>query len=100
MSFVFLGISLHRAFLLIRRLPLFTDVSPECLQEIVNNLILVRICAGEHIMRAGEVGDSMYFINQGHVSVRVDGGEIDRLTTGDLFGNVAVCVCVCVCVYV
>jgi CRP-like cAMP-binding protein len=58
--------------LLIRRLPLVTDVSPECLQEIVNNLILVRISAGEHIMRAGEVGDSMYFINQGHVSVRVD----------------------------
>ena len=69
--------------------PLFTDVSPECLQEIVNSLILMRVSAGEHIMRAGEVGDSMYFINQGHVSVRVDGGEIDRLTTGDLFGEVA-----------
>jgi serine/threonine protein kinase len=71
----------HRAFLLIRRLPLFTDVSPECLQEVVNNLRFVRVDAGEHIMRSGDVGDSMYFINQVCSCV-----------------HVCLCVSMCVCV--
>jgi len=83
----------HRAFMLIRQLPLFSDVGPACLQEVVDRLQSVRVEHGQHVMRAGDHGDSMYFINQGRVSVQADGEEIDLLTTG-----VCVCVCLCVCV--
>ena len=68
--------------MLIRRLSLFGDVSPACLQEVVNRLRVVLVDPGQHVVRAGDYGDSMYFINQGRVSVRIDGKEIDHLTTG------------------
>ena len=45
--------------------------SPSCLQEVVNALQVVRVATGQHVMRAGDKGDCMYFINQGVVSVQV-----------------------------
>jgi CRP-like cAMP-binding protein len=55
-------------------------------------LKLVKVEQGQHVIQAGEVGDCMYFINAGTVQVFVNGNEVDRLTTGDFFGEVALTV--------
>ena len=82
----------HRAFLLIRKLPIFNNIDPACLQQVTAMLKLVKVEQGQFVIQAGEVGDCMYFINSGTVQVFVDGNEVDRLTTGDFFGEVALTV--------
>mmetsp|Transcript_11813 Transcript_11813/g.27197 ORF Transcript_11813/g.27197 Transcript_11813/m.27197 type:complete len:735 (-) Transcript_11813:86-2290(-) len=80
---------LHRAFMLIRKLPLFDSVDPSCLQEVIKSLKTVRVEQGQFVIRCGDVGDSMYFVNSGSVKIMLNGEEIDRLSTGDFFGEVA-----------
>jgi len=82
----------HRAFLLIRKLPIFDNIDPACLQQVTAMLKVVKVEQGKHVIQAGEVGDCMYFINSGTVQVFVNGNEVDRLTTGDFFGEVALTV--------
>ena len=82
----------HRAFLLIRKLPIFDNIDPACLQQVTAMLKVVKVEEGKHVIQAGEVGDCMYFINSGTVQVFVNGNEVDRLTTGDFFGEVALTV--------
>lgn len=47
---------------------------------------------GAAVIQAGEVGECMYFINSGVVQVLVNGSEVDRLNTGDFFGEIALTV--------
>mmetsp|Transcript_34336 Transcript_34336/g.77341 ORF Transcript_34336/g.77341 Transcript_34336/m.77341 type:complete len:502 (-) Transcript_34336:82-1587(-) len=84
--------SSHRAFLLIRKLPIFDNIDPACLQEVTQKLQLIKIEYGKPVIQAGEVGDCMYFINSGSVEILVNGNTVDRLTTGDFFGEVALTV--------
>lgn len=44
---------------------------------------------GDLVIKAGQEGDSMYFINSGSVSVLVDGMEIDKKGIGGFFGEAA-----------
>ena len=41
----------------------------ECLEDVASRLEAVKVPAGEHVVRAGEIGDAMYFINTGAVQV-------------------------------
>jgi len=82
----------HRAFMLIRKLPIFDRVDPQCLQEVTRRLKVVRVGRGENVIRAGDVGDSMYFLSDGAVNVLYAGREIDRLYPGDFFGEIALTV--------
>eukprot|EP00281_Chroomonas_sp_CCMP1168_P026737 CAMPEP_0206254450 /NCGR_PEP_ID=MMETSP0047_2-20121206/23697_1 /ASSEMBLY_ACC=CAM_ASM_000192 /TAXON_ID=195065 /ORGANISM="Chroomonas mesostigmatica_cf, Strain CCMP1168" /LENGTH=490 /DNA_ID=CAMNT_0053680737 /DNA_START=107 /DNA_END=1576 /DNA_ORIENTATION=- len=84
--------SSHRAFLLIRKLSIFDNIDPACLQEITQKLKVVKVDAGQPVIQAGEVGECMYFINSGTVQVLVNGLEVDRLSTGDFFGEIALTV--------
>ena len=84
--------SSHRAFLLIRKLPIFDNIDPTCLQEVTARLKVVRVEQGKYICRAGEPGDCMFFINSGTVQILVNGNEVDRLTTGDFFGEISLTV--------
>eukprot|EP00285_Hemiselmis_virescens_P000685 CAMPEP_0173414886 /NCGR_PEP_ID=MMETSP1356-20130122/84563_1 /TAXON_ID=77927 ORGANISM="Hemiselmis virescens, Strain PCC157" /NCGR_SAMPLE_ID=MMETSP1356 /ASSEMBLY_ACC=CAM_ASM_000847 /LENGTH=478 /DNA_ID=CAMNT_0014377093 /DNA_START=39 /DNA_END=1472 /DNA_ORIENTATION=+ len=84
--------SSHRAFLLIRKLSIFDNIDPACLQEVTQALKAVKIEAGMAVITAGEVGECMYFINSGTVQVLVNGSEVDRLNTGDFFGEIALTV--------
>eukprot|EP00291_Cryptomonas_curvata_P029839 CAMPEP_0172208050 /NCGR_PEP_ID=MMETSP1050-20130122/34224_1 /TAXON_ID=233186 /ORGANISM="Cryptomonas curvata, Strain CCAP979/52" /LENGTH=532 /DNA_ID=CAMNT_0012887533 /DNA_START=362 /DNA_END=1959 /DNA_ORIENTATION=- len=84
--------SSHRAFLLIRKLPIFDNIDPTCLQEVTVRLKVVRVEQGKFICRAGEPGDCMFFINSGTVQILVNGNEVDRLTTGDFFGEISLTV--------
>lgn len=44
---------------------------------------------GEVIVQRGDVGDEMYVVVQGHVSVRIEGQEIARFGPGEHFGELA-----------
>ena len=82
----------HRAFLLIRKLPIFDNIDPACLQEVTQKLKVKKFGQGQSVIRAGEVGESMYFINAGLVEVLVNDQRVDQLTTGDFFGEIALTV--------
>jgi hypothetical protein len=62
------------------------------LQQVTALLRPVQVLEGDYVMQAGEDGDCMYFVNSGAVQVLVDGREVDRLTAGDFFGEVALTV--------
>eukprot|EP00960_Hanusia_phi_P058001 763738-Hanusia_phi.AAC.4 len=94
----------HRAFLLIRKLRIFESIDARVLQEISSKLRSLKVPAGKYVIRAGEVGDSMYFIDNGAVQSHrppSDGFDQERrkfgiLTwsnqTGDFFGEIALTV--------
>lgn len=84
--------SSHRSFLLIRKLPIFDNIDPACLQMVTAKLKAVRVPQGQYVCRSGDVGDSMYFINSGTVSVVVHGNEVSRQGTGEFFGEIALTV--------
>mmetsp|Transcript_39194 Transcript_39194/g.57605 ORF Transcript_39194/g.57605 Transcript_39194/m.57605 type:complete len:501 (-) Transcript_39194:211-1713(-) len=84
--------SSHRAFMLIRKLPIFDRVDPQCLQEVTRRLRVVRADKGDCVIRAGDYGDCMYFLSDGAVQVLYAGREIDRLYPGDFFGEIALTV--------
>ena len=84
--------SSHRAFMLIRKLPIFDRVDPQCLQEVTRRLKVVRAEPGECVIQAGDYGDCMYFLSEGAVQVLYAGREIDRLFPGDFFGEIALTV--------
>jgi len=77
----------HRSFLLIQKLPIFQRMDTKCLQETSRRLRLITIPPGDFVMRTGDIGESMYFVNAGSVTVYADGVEIDRKTIGGFFGE-------------
>mmetsp|Transcript_52818 Transcript_52818/g.85470 ORF Transcript_52818/g.85470 Transcript_52818/m.85470 type:complete len:665 (-) Transcript_52818:184-2178(-) len=102
----------HKAFILIRRLPLFEQVDPSCLSEVTRRLKRVTVKADEFVIKAGDEGRCMYFVGSTPqqtigsgvhlaedlrrgiqrskcLSVIVDGQEVTFLGTGDYFGEVA-----------
>jgi len=82
----------HRAFLLIRKLPVFDSIDPKVLLDVTRRLKIVKVGPGQPVINAGDEGDSMYFIHYGAVKVMVNNEEIDRLVAGDFFGEVALTV--------
>ena len=44
---------------------------------------------GDLIFRKGEKGNTMFVVASGEVEITVDGKVVDRLTKGDLFGEMA-----------
>jgi hypothetical protein len=103
--------SQHRAFLLIRRLPLFEQLDPACLSEVTSRLKRVFITDGQYVVRTGEDGTCMYFVGscpgqtigsgnklgedvarglvRSHcLDVFVDGVLVTQLGTGDYFGEI------------
>uniref|UniRef100_A0A7S4P3Z5 Protein kinase domain-containing protein n=1 Tax=Guillardia theta TaxID=55529 RepID=A0A7S4P3Z5_GUITH len=61
--------SSHHAFMLIRKLQIFDNVDPACMQAVCSCLKVKKFPKGASVIRAGEIGDSMYFINNGVVKV-------------------------------
>ena len=48
-----------------------------------------RFNAGEYVLRAGDPGDSMFFINSGRVAAVVNGHELEPMRMGQFFGEIA-----------
>ena len=73
---------------LIANVPYFSELSPERISEIARLTVPQLALPGELIVRKGDVGDAMYFISSGAVSVNI-GDEPVRLGSGNFFGEIA-----------
>jgi hypothetical protein len=73
--------------------PLFSDLQPGELEEVVEALQRHRVEAGWTVVREGDAGDSLFVVVSGALSVtmREDGQEVELaiLREGDFFGEVA-----------
>ena len=78
---------------LLAKVPLFSEVDPEQYGVIASYLRSTTIPRGTHIIRQGQMGDSMFLIARGIANVSVDEeGEQRNLATlyaGDFFGESA-----------
>lgn len=74
--------------------PLFTDLSPADLGDLVATTKQTSTSAGQTVLRQGDVGREMYVIISGRVGVRVRLADHEELTVGELgageaFGEIA-----------
>jgi small-conductance mechanosensitive channel/CRP-like cAMP-binding protein len=77
---------------ILRRTPIFRLLEEKDLSELAASLRRVSFASGEHILRQGDPGDSMYFVVAGRVGIAYrssDGAEKDLATfeSGDFFGE-------------
>jgi CRP-like cAMP-binding protein/small-conductance mechanosensitive channel len=77
---------------ILRRTPIFRLLEGKDLSELAASLRRVSFAPGEHILRQGDPGDSMYFVVAGRVSIAyrsADGAGKDLATfeSGDFFGE-------------
>lgn len=73
---------------MVARVPFFAELDAHQIAEIAALLRIYRAVPGEVLMRAGEVGDSMYFIAAGRVEVALRESAV-VLHDGDFFGEIA-----------
>lgn len=74
------------------RIPLFSNLSCDALNELIEKLSVRRIPQGSVICKEGDRGDSMFVISEGWVEIfnkRSESGKItlDSLKEGDFFGE-------------
>ena len=74
---------------IIAKVPLFEDCEPDILHELVLNMQSAVFGPGDLIVREGDQGESMFFINGGSVDVISGGVVVRRLGEGDYFGEIA-----------
>ena len=75
---------------MLRHVPIFANASPGCLSEMIKCLKARTIPPDETVIRYGDVGDEMYFLNHGVVEVQMgDGVPVAKLRAGSFFGEVA-----------
>jgi len=79
---------------ILRRTPIFRLLEDKDLLELAATLHRLSFAPGEHILRQGDAGDSMYFVVAGRVGIVIrsaDGAEKELATfeSGDFFGEVS-----------
>jgi voltage-gated potassium channel len=84
-------IALHLNRNILRRVPLFERASETFLRELVLHFVPVVCVPGQIVVRRGEMGHRIYFINRGRVEVwsNDDSEVIAFLGDGDFFGEMA-----------
>jgi voltage-gated potassium channel len=84
-------IALHLNRNILRKVPLFERASETFLRELVLHLVPIVCIPGETIVRRGEIGHRIYFINKGRVEVLSsdEGAVVATLSDGDFFGEMA-----------
>jgi voltage-gated potassium channel len=73
----------------VSRVPIFASLGVVTLSEIVGKLRTRYYPARVMVLRRGDPGDSMFFISNGEVEVRLPNGASVRLTDGAFFGEMA-----------
>ncbi|MGP1393895.1 MAG: cation:proton antiporter [Inquilinaceae bacterium] len=71
---------------LVRRFPMFEDLSDEKLRDLTAMMTPRLAYPGERLITVGERADAMYFISSGAVEVAIPGAPV-RLGRGDFFGE-------------
>jgi hypothetical protein len=76
---------------IIEKVPIFADVGEDFIREIVVALKPNVFSPGDIIVRRGELGEEMFFINRGIVEVISEDGQdvYATLTEGQFFGEIA-----------
>lgn len=76
---------------ILQKVPFFQGASDDFIKAIALEMRPTVFVPGDYIMKAGELGEEMYFISQGTVEiVSADGQTVyATLTTGDFFGEIA-----------
>ena len=69
--------------------PFFSELSPESLLHLSNNITEETFIKNETIFKKGDTGDSMYVITLGKVKVHEKGHIYDTLKSNDCFGEYA-----------
>ena len=84
-------VSLHLKRNIIQKVPLFVDASESFIREIALQIVPVVATPGDLVVRAGEVGNEMYFVSKGELEVVSKDGEtvLAHLSDGDFFGEIA-----------
>ena len=86
---VSLDILLHLNRSILEKVSLFQHASEEFVREIVQRLEATVFLPGDYIIRQGEYGDCMYFLNAGEVEVLVNDHKVAQLGAGSPFGETA-----------
>lgn len=86
-----LDLTLHLNRQIIQKVPLFAEASDNFVRELVSGLRPVIFTPGDEIIRRGEMGEEMFFINRGKIQVLgPDGASVVAvLTDGQFFGEVS-----------
>ncbi|MEP7335407.1 MAG: MFS transporter [Actinomycetota bacterium] len=74
---------------LLRGQPLFAPLDPSTLEYLASRAQRVEVPLGETVFRQGETGDRYYLVEDGRLSVTVDGAAAAELGPGDAFGEIA-----------
>ena len=74
---------------ILRKVPLFSDLSKRNLNEIAKITDELEVQAGKVLAKQGERGSEFVLILQGMVKVEKDGKLINRLSANDFFGEIA-----------
>ena len=74
---------------MLRKVPLFSDLSKRNLNEIAKITDELEVQAGKVLAKQGERGSEFVLILQGMVKVEKDGKLINRLSANDFFGEIA-----------
>ena len=76
----------------LRGVPMFSELSPDFVERLMDNVKLIRLSPGQVICKQGEPADSFYLVRIGFVKVTetYPGGElvIAYLSRGDSFGEI------------
>ncbi|HKU37295.1 MAG TPA: cyclic nucleotide-binding domain-containing protein, partial [Polyangiales bacterium] len=68
--------------------PLFAEVPPDALAEMIQGTDLLELQDGDYVMRRGDAADALYGIVEGSVAVNVPGSNFAlTLAEGDVFGE-------------
>ena len=74
---------------LLRSLPIFRALPAPALEGLARSLDLVRLAAGEVLIREGEQGDRFYAVAYGRLQVTIGGVPIATNLRGDGIGEIA-----------
>ncbi|MGQ9897625.1 MAG: cyclic nucleotide-binding domain-containing protein [Acidobacteriota bacterium] len=70
-------------------IPLLACLSKSERLVAANGMRLLRYAPGEAIFRQGEVGEALFILERGEVSIEIDGIEIGHMQAPDCFGEMA-----------
>ena len=86
-----LELTLHLNRRIIRKVPLFAGANDAFVRELVSGLRPVIFTPGDFIIRSGEIGDDMFFINRGRVVVLTadEKDVVAELSDGNFFGEMS-----------
>jgi len=74
---------------LLRAISIFSPLPPAAIERLAASLEVVRVAAGDEVIRQGEEGDRFYVLRDGSVEVEADGKPVGRFGPGYFFGEIA-----------